>query len=107
MKISPLIGAPENPLVFGESGGLEDLNESVAQAEDSVRVRKCRTRDSLAQLVEHHTFNVGVLGSSPKRVTKTEETPNSVSFSFHQVLISTLSAPYQVPIGDAGEFGAL
>ena len=25
--------------------------------------------DSLAQLVEHHTFNVGVLGSSPKRVT--------------------------------------
>ena len=28
-----------------------------------------RRSDSLAQLVEHHTFNVGVLGSSPKRVT--------------------------------------
>lgn len=27
--------------------------------------------DSLAQQVEHHTFNVGVLGSSPRRVTKT------------------------------------
>ena len=25
--------------------------------------------DSLAQLVEHNTFNVGVLGSSPKRIT--------------------------------------
>jgi hypothetical protein len=27
--------------------------------------------DPLAQLVEHHTFNVGVLGSNPKRITKT------------------------------------
>ena len=27
--------------------------------------------DPLAQLVEHNTFNVGVLGSSPKRITKT------------------------------------
>ena len=26
--------------------------------------------DSLAQQVEHNTFNVGVLGSSPKRITK-------------------------------------
>ena len=25
--------------------------------------------DPLAQLVEHNTFNVGVLGSSPKRIT--------------------------------------
>ena len=25
--------------------------------------------DSLAQLVEHNTFNVGVSGSSPERVT--------------------------------------
>ena len=28
--------------------------------------------DSLAQLVEHNTFNVGVLGSSPKRITRRE-----------------------------------
>ena len=28
--------------------------------------------DSLAQLVEHNTFNVGVLGSNPKRITKKE-----------------------------------
>ncbi len=26
--------------------------------------------DSLAQQVEHNTFNVGVLGSSPKRITQ-------------------------------------
>ena len=26
--------------------------------------------DSIAQLVEHNTFNVGVLGSSPSRVTE-------------------------------------
>ena len=29
--------------------------------------------DSLAQLVEHNTFNVGVSGSSPERVTKGSE----------------------------------
>ncbi len=28
--------------------------------------------DSLAQLVEHNTFNVGVLGSSPRRITRTD-----------------------------------
>ncbi len=28
-----------------------------------------KTEDSLAQLVEHNTFNVGVLGSNPKRIT--------------------------------------
>ena len=27
------------------------------------------TNDPLAQQVEHNTFNVGVLGSSPKRIT--------------------------------------
>ena len=30
----------------------------------------CMRLDSLAQLVEHNTFNVGVLGSSPRRITK-------------------------------------
>ena len=28
--------------------------------------------DSLAQQVEHNTFNVGVLGSSPKRITNNQ-----------------------------------
>ena len=29
--------------------------------------------DPLAQLVEHNTFNVGVLGSSPKRITPSKD----------------------------------
>ena len=33
--------------------------------------------DPLAQLVEHNTFNVGVLGSSPKRITKEERQKRS------------------------------
>ena len=32
-----------------------------------------KSNDSVAQLVEHNTFNVGVLGSSPSRVTKYNE----------------------------------
>ena len=32
-----------------------------------------KTEDSLAQLVEHNTFNVGVSGSSPERVTRVNE----------------------------------
>ena len=37
-----------------------------------------QTGDPLAQLVEHNTFNVGVLGSSPKRITK--KNPQEVEF---------------------------
>gem|GEM_PF-5393833 len=31
--------------------------------------------DSLAQLVEHNTFNVGVLGSNPRRITEVKVKP--------------------------------
>ena len=34
--------------------------------------------DPLAQSVEHNTFNVGVLGSSPKRITK--KNPQEVEY---------------------------
>ena len=34
------------------------------------KTKKALLEDPLAQLVEHNTFNVGVLGSSPKRITK-------------------------------------
>ena len=37
--------------------------------------RNAKRFDSLAQQVEHNTFNVGVLGSSPKRITKKERAP--------------------------------
>ena len=43
--------------------------------------------DSLAQLVEHNTFNVGVLGSSPRRITKGfGRTPQSTEISWFSVL---------------------
>ena len=37
--------------------------------------------DSLAQQVEHNTFNVGVLGSSPRRITERRDLKKSLSFS--------------------------
>ena len=43
--------------------------------------KRLRNDDSLAQLVEHNTFNVGVLGSSPKRITK-ERSSVMKTFSF-------------------------
>ena len=33
------------------------------------KTKNALLEDPLAQLVEHNTFNVGVLGSSPKRIT--------------------------------------
>ena len=45
-------------------------------------IRKNALRfDSLAQQVEHNTFNVGVLGSSPKRITERRDLKKSLSFS--------------------------
>ena len=35
--------------------------------------RREKGTDSLAQQVEHNTFNVGVLGSSPRRITRKED----------------------------------
>ncbi len=34
-----------------------------------------KSNDSVAQLVEHNTFNVGVLGSSPSGITKNDRKP--------------------------------
>ena len=39
--------------------------------------------DPLAQSVEHHTFNVGVLGSNPKRITRDGFKPSLFSFLRH------------------------
>lgn len=44
------------------------------------------TLDSLAQQVEHNTFNVGVLGSSPKRITIKEKDFLPKSFSLIKYL---------------------
>ena len=53
----------------------------------------CMRLDSLAQLVEHNTFNVGVLGSSPRRITqtkrKTMKTADNQSLSAVFIFIHT------------------
>ena len=58
--------------------------------------------DPLAQSVEHNTFNVGVLGSSPKRITEIEAF-SSLYFVFggsHPRVLSVAS------LGESVSFGA-
>ena len=42
--------------------------------------------DSLAQQVEHNTFNVGVLGSSPRRITRKSESYTKVTLFFYALI---------------------
>ena len=42
--------------------------------------------DSVAQQVEHNTFNVGVLGSSPSRVTEKSRNLSCDFFLLHMLL---------------------
>ena len=59
---------------------------------EAARPTTCRSDDSLAQLVEHNTFNVGVLGSSPRRITdKTGRMP-------HIAETKTVSAIFVIPL---------
>ena len=53
--------------------------------------------DSLAQLVEHNTFNVGVVGSSPTRITKKSELPpqNAENHLISSVFLFALSGRIQ------------
>ena len=45
-----------------------------------------RLEESLAQLVEHNTFNVGVSGSSPERVTKEASLQTSLNALLAQLV---------------------
>ena len=47
--------------------------------------RMHKRSDSLAQQVEHNTFNVGVLGSSPKRITRRNKNQPQHPLSKHSV----------------------
>ncbi len=47
-------------------------------------------KDSLAQLVDHNTFNVGVLGSSPKRITKAKEEDFKIEVLLFFILINSI-----------------
>ena len=60
--------------------------------------------DSLAQQVEHNTFNVGVLGSSPRRITERRDLKKSLSFLSlnrstinHHHLQSSNDHPWRTP----------
>ena len=46
-----------------------------------------RIDDSLAQQVEHNTFNVGVLGSNPRRITEKSHSKNYLWLFFCMMLI--------------------
>ena len=54
--------------------------------------------DSLAQQVEHNTFNVGVLGSSPKRITSRRESAMVLFFCFG-ICIGTVTSELIAVIG--------
>ena len=62
--------------------------------------------DPLAQLVEHNTFNVGVMGSSPMRITKKDANRNKSliiygyqGFLFYPTLLfSAKYSTYHKPI---------
>ena len=66
--------------------------------------------DSLAQQVEHNTFNVGVLGSSPKRITytngKTTKTADNQSLLAVFILSPTCTSGQNGAI-KTGEIGGL
>ena len=66
--------------------------------------------DSLAQLVEHNTFNVGVLGSSPRRITenkrKINQIPDNQSLSGIFIFSKYCISP-QKTVMITGEIGGL
>ena len=65
---------------------------------------KSQKGDSLAQLVEHNTFNVGVLGSSPRRITEgfINPTKTSENHRFSEVLLYALYPQSQQNIEVSG-----
>ena len=56
------------------------------------------SNDPLAQLVEHNTFNVGVLGSNPKRITSRRESAMVLFFCFG-ICIGTVTSELIAVIG--------
>ena len=66
--------------------------------------------DSLAQLVEHNTFNVGVLGSSPRRITENKrrikQIPDNQLLSGIFIFSKYCSSP-QKTVMITGEIGGL
>ena len=59
--------------------------------------------DSLAQQVEHNTFNVGVLGSSPRRITKESESYTKVTLFFLYLNCAGLPTQAEAQFENLGE----
>ena len=51
----------------------KDLQKNWERIEFALFLHSQKRDDSVAQLVEHDTFNVGVLGSSPSGITKASD----------------------------------
>ena len=67
--------------------------EAQAERQQTLQKGVLKQKDSLAQLVEHNTFNVGVVGSSPTRITEgfINPTKTSENHRFSEVLLYALS----------------
>lgn len=59
-----------------------------------------KNEDSVAQQVEHNTFNVGVLGSSPSWITKTEAKQQLGFFVFAPQLVKLAWTSWGAKIKD-------
>ena len=75
----------QNQIIKKQKNKFANSRKSITFA-PAIRKKKHYRFDSLAQQVEHNTFNVGVLGSSPKRITKEKESYESNSLFFVLIL---------------------
>ena len=67
-----------------------NFSEKICSLKRKLYICNPKTGDSLAQQVEHNTFNVGVLGSSPRRITKKP--------SFLKAFFIYTTYPHHLPI---------
>ena len=69
---------------------LTNFSEKICSLKRKLYICSPKTGDSLAQQVEHNTCNVGVLGSSPRRITKKP--------SFLKAFFIYTTYPHHLPI---------
>ena len=67
--------------------------------------KRCRL-DSVAQLVEHYTFNVGVLGSNPSGITPSDSLKHESSqikrFESFLFSVEIIKTPFSSSFGSPG-----
>ena len=77
----------------------KDLYKNWERIEIALFLHSQKQDDSVAQLVEHDTFNVGVLGSSPSGITKAKPQSGRLRFFYFHAFrfagsISRLATAY-------------